>query len=240
MKVFALGLLAIGLSSAVLTAQDEAASARAADPAVEASLPFYFNGTLISSKQYFVDNFRCGVRFKGEARALEMDALVGQASSTASATGGTINVYFHVINRGTGIANGDVPDSHDQRPDQRAQRRLRAARAGRSTSSPPTAPPTPPGTRWRRARPPRRRPKSALRQGTRRRPQHLHRQPGRRPPRLGDLPVELQRAARRTTAWSSSSRRCPAARAAPYNLGDTAHPRGRPLDGPLPHVPGRL
>lgn len=27
------------------------------------------------------------------------------------ATGGTINVYFHVIRRGTGIANGDVPDS---------------------------------------------------------------------------------------------------------------------------------
>ena len=26
-------------------------------------------------------------------------------------TGGTINVYFHVINRGTGIENGNVPDS---------------------------------------------------------------------------------------------------------------------------------
>lgn len=26
-------------------------------------------------------------------------------------TGGTINVYFHVINKGTGIANGDVPSS---------------------------------------------------------------------------------------------------------------------------------
>ncbi|HEX6126774.1 MAG TPA: zinc metalloprotease [Pyrinomonadaceae bacterium] len=29
----------------------------------------------------------------------------------AEATGGTINVYFHVIRRGTGISNGDVPDS---------------------------------------------------------------------------------------------------------------------------------
>lgn len=27
------------------------------------------------------------------------------------ATGGTINVYWHVINNGTGIANGDIPDS---------------------------------------------------------------------------------------------------------------------------------
>jgi hypothetical protein len=26
-------------------------------------------------------------------------------------TGGTIDVHFHVINKGTGIANGDVPDS---------------------------------------------------------------------------------------------------------------------------------
>ena len=32
------------------------------------------------------------------------DGVIGSA-----ATGGTINVYFHVINKGTGIANGDVP-----------------------------------------------------------------------------------------------------------------------------------
>lgn len=30
---------------------------------------------------------------------------------TPQATGGTINVYFHVINNGTGIANGNIPDS---------------------------------------------------------------------------------------------------------------------------------
>jgi hypothetical protein len=30
---------------------------------------------------------------------------------TPTATGGVINVYFHVINKGTGIANGDIPDS---------------------------------------------------------------------------------------------------------------------------------
>ena len=30
---------------------------------------------------------------------------------TPAATGGTINVYFHVINNGTGIANGNIPDS---------------------------------------------------------------------------------------------------------------------------------
>lgn len=30
---------------------------------------------------------------------------------TPAATGGVINVYFHVINQGAGIANGDIPDS---------------------------------------------------------------------------------------------------------------------------------
>jgi hypothetical protein len=33
------------------------------------------------------------------------------AGTSSNVTGGTINVYFHVINRGTGISNGDVPDS---------------------------------------------------------------------------------------------------------------------------------
>ncbi|MEJ7599285.1 MAG: zinc metalloprotease [Kofleriaceae bacterium] len=37
-----------------------------------------------------------------------MQSLTGTSSS---ATGGAINVYFHVINKGTGISNGDVPDS---------------------------------------------------------------------------------------------------------------------------------
>jgi hypothetical protein len=34
-----------------------------------------------------------------------------KANDVAHATGGTINVYFHVINQGTGYANGDVPQS---------------------------------------------------------------------------------------------------------------------------------
>ena len=32
-------------------------------------------------------------------------------AGAAEATGGTITVYFHVVRRGTGISNGDVPDS---------------------------------------------------------------------------------------------------------------------------------
>ena len=54
------------------------------------------------------------------------------------------------------------------------------------------------------------------------------------------FPSSLRLAARAWTAWSSSTPRCPAAPPTNYNEGDTAHPRGRPLDGAVPHLPGRL
>lgn len=41
----------------------------------------------------------------------EVTAKLSSLQPGILATGGTINVYFHVINNGTGIANGDVPDS---------------------------------------------------------------------------------------------------------------------------------
>jgi hypothetical protein len=41
----------------------------------------------------------------------ELEPEGAPAAVTAAATGGTINVYFHVINKGTGIANGDIPSS---------------------------------------------------------------------------------------------------------------------------------
>ena len=49
--------------------------------------------------------------------AAEKDFAVRRAQKgkfgdmTSNATGGTINVYFHVIRKGTGIANGDIPQS---------------------------------------------------------------------------------------------------------------------------------
>ena len=43
----------------------------------------------------------------------EVDAYMAahKHDTIASATGGTINVYWHVIRNGSGIANGDIPDS---------------------------------------------------------------------------------------------------------------------------------
>ena len=50
-----------------------------------------------------------------EVAAMENDFAARKAEKSfaeaANATGGVINVYFHVINKGSGIANGDVPTS---------------------------------------------------------------------------------------------------------------------------------
>ena len=43
--------------------------------------------------------------------AVSDGAMKEAPAGIAARTGGTINVYFHVINNGTGLANGDVPDS---------------------------------------------------------------------------------------------------------------------------------
>ncbi len=50
---------------------------------------------------------RCGTRIPSEVEMLREDA---QPHSMA-VTGGTIPVYVHVINNGTGISNGDIPQS---------------------------------------------------------------------------------------------------------------------------------
>jgi hypothetical protein len=50
----------------------------------------------------------CGTRTPTDAEILA-DNLRGPGGNAV--TGGTIDVYFHVINKGTGISNGDVPDS---------------------------------------------------------------------------------------------------------------------------------
>jgi hypothetical protein len=155
----------------------------------------------------------------------------------SNATGGTIPVYWHVINNGTSLANGNIPDSqianqitvlnaayastgwefqllgdgpHHQRELVHVQRRhLRDPDEERAA----------PGHRGR--------------------PQHLLEQHGRRPARLGDLPVELHLAAQ------AGRRGHPVLVAARRHRGAVQprrhrDPRGRPLDGPLPHLPGRL
>ncbi|HEX2568310.1 MAG TPA: zinc metalloprotease [Polyangia bacterium] len=58
---------------------------------------------------------RCGTPHVTETEMAVIDQFVAQARKTApqGVVAGSINipVYFHVINNGTGIANGDVPDT---------------------------------------------------------------------------------------------------------------------------------
>jgi pregnancy-associated plasma protein-A len=57
---------------------------------------------------------RCGSELTSE-EAADMDAAFAEAvaakGGVESVTGGSIQVYFHVIRRGSGIANGDIPTS---------------------------------------------------------------------------------------------------------------------------------
>ena len=98
--------LAAALGLPALAGAQEAAAER----------EFVFGGTSWIDQQAFVDSGRrCGT-LQPDAdtiRAIdaEVEALIEARGFEPSVTGGTINVYFHVINRGSGIANGDIPDS---------------------------------------------------------------------------------------------------------------------------------
>jgi hypothetical protein len=88
--------------------------------------PFEINGHTWASKADFIERGRCVTPRPNEEEAEEMESIfrnagggrfgsVGGANQKPggggpAATGGTIDVYFHVIRRGTGIANGDISD----------------------------------------------------------------------------------------------------------------------------------
>ena len=79
-----------------------------------AERPFVIEGNEFQDQASFVAaGKRCGTPQKNEEEmeAIESDLELAGFSPKfgALATGGTINVYFHVINKGTGIANGDIP-----------------------------------------------------------------------------------------------------------------------------------
>ncbi|MEJ6000969.1 zinc metalloprotease [Paucibacter soli] len=87
--------------------------------------PFVIEGRSFVSQEAFIQaGLRCGTPHMDEERAAEIDAHMaahrggpwsmakpGGPPPPPQVTGGVINVYFHVINQGSGIANGDIPDS---------------------------------------------------------------------------------------------------------------------------------
>ena len=211
----------------------------------EDTLPWTFQGRDLPERRYFARTSAAAHKYKFEQAERRgggcgAGGQAGERPAVAAAvTGGVINVYFHVINKGTGIANGDVPASHDHRPDQRAQRRLRGHGAGRfnlvaidRTTNATWYTMTPDSAAETQV-------KTALRQGTADDLNIYTANLGGGPPRLGDVPVELRRGPerrwRRHPLLVAPGRHGRALQ--PRRHGD---PRGRPLDGPLPHLPGRL
>lgn len=76
--------------------------------------PFVFDGVVFDDQEDFImSGRRCGSHVQpAEAERMELDFRNALAErGFPEVTGGTINVYFHVIQRGSGISNGDVPDS---------------------------------------------------------------------------------------------------------------------------------
>ncbi len=89
--------------------------------------PFTINGHTWASKADFIEHGRCLTRRPTDEEAEEMEGLLRAAIAAKSGvgqrgkpggggggtqvTGGVINVHFHVINKGAGITNGDIPDS---------------------------------------------------------------------------------------------------------------------------------
>lgn len=76
---------------------------------------FTFEGDEYVNQQAFIDSGRrCGSNRSEDqiARMEQMfeEELAKRGRFAPNVTGGTINVYFHVIRRGTGISNGDITD----------------------------------------------------------------------------------------------------------------------------------
>jgi hypothetical protein len=92
------------------------------------NIPFHLNGYLWRSKKAFIESgARCATRHVDEIESEEVERGIRKTANERGALGvqrnsgiaelstpgvtSIINVYFHVINKGSGISNGDVPDS---------------------------------------------------------------------------------------------------------------------------------
>lgn len=118
LSITMLGLsLGVGCASQeeVNLPSDELSSDESFD-AMDAELdaqPFTFAGVQFKNQGEFVKSgLRCGVNLSDKDVAnKEADFQARLANQRTNVTGGVVQVYFHVINKGTGLSNGDIPDS---------------------------------------------------------------------------------------------------------------------------------
>ena len=74
--------------------------------------PFTLNGVRWANKQAFIQSgARCATRYVDESELAQVDQTIASKGNKAGKPLATIEipVYFHVINRGTGVENGDIP-----------------------------------------------------------------------------------------------------------------------------------
>lgn len=88
----------------------------AGEPFVQPFQPereFSWQGQVFTSQQAFINSgLRCGAPVHTPEAMQAIDAFVAARTRDGAVTaGGVIGVWVHVINRGAGIANGDLPDS---------------------------------------------------------------------------------------------------------------------------------
>jgi len=97
------GFLAILLGCGVTAALAQTASTQR---------PFIIEDNSFTSQEAFVQaGLRCGTRTLTQEDIAEIDDVIAaRLQGNPGVAGGTINVYFHVIRKGTGSSNGDVTD----------------------------------------------------------------------------------------------------------------------------------
>ncbi len=112
-----LSLVAFAWPGAVEAQDREAGPQRARIHAAELEeAPFTFQGIEWQSQRAFIESgARCSTRHVDEEEQLEIELeaamlLSGMDRRMPMVAGGTVPVHFHVINNGSGIANGDVSD----------------------------------------------------------------------------------------------------------------------------------
>ncbi len=116
----AISLIAFGILSKTESVNAQSAKADEVMPVVTSDQPFEFNGTIFKSQEDFLENGRCGTEKLSEARIAEIERQVAIFKENQKAanggfetevTGGVIPVYWHVINNGSSLSQGNIPDS---------------------------------------------------------------------------------------------------------------------------------
>ena len=112
--LWGIATVALILSGSITTAGGQKGQGQA-----QGDAPFRLAGQEWASKHAFIENgARCATRHVGPDEEREIDRQVTDflarragGDPMADRVGSSVDVYFHVINKGSGIANGDVTTS---------------------------------------------------------------------------------------------------------------------------------